>query len=126
MSQLNLRSISARRLLCLAFIALSLPVLCLGQTNRPNVPDGIKAFADQLLITKSSEERNDLVAANKELITTELRRVLIKHGNVLLTAGQYSQAFDVYGVAKFVAEQIGDKEGIATSSLDIGTVYYFQ
>src|SRR5258705_323674 len=126
MSQLNLRSISARRLLWFAFNALSLQVLCLGQTNRPNVPDRIKAFADQLSITRSSEERNDLVAANKELITAELRRVLIKHGNVLLTAGQYSQAFDVYGVAKFVAEQIGDKEGIATSSLDIGTVYYFQ
>src|SRR5258705_633941 len=126
MSHIKPRCISARRLLWFAFIALSLPVLCPGQTNRPNVPDRIEALADQLLITKSSEKRTDLVAANKELIPTELRRLLIKHGNVLLTAGQYSQAFDVYGVAKFVAEQIGDKEGIATSSLDIGTVYYFQ
>ena len=43
-----------------------------------------------------------------------------------LLAGRYSTAFDIYGIAQNVAEKIGDKEGVATAWLDIGTVYYFQ
>jgi tetratricopeptide (TPR) repeat protein len=41
-------------------------------------------------------------------------------------AGQYASAFDIYSLTRNVAEQIGDKEGVATALLDIGTVYYFQ
>src|SRR6185503_3978713 len=67
-----------------------------------------------------------LLAENTELVTTRLRKVLVQKGNVLLTAGQYAKAFDVYVAAKHVSEQIGDKEGVATATLDIGTVYYLQ
>ncbi len=41
-------------------------------------------------------------------------------------SAQYAKAFDVYSVAKRVAEQTNDKDSIATALLDLGTVYYLQ
>lgn len=83
-------------------------------------------FALTLTTLKSQEERDQLLAKNRALMTPDLRRVLIRQGNAQLLVGRYSTAFDIYGVARNVAEQIGDKEGVATAWLDIGTVYYFQ
>ena len=45
---------------------------------------------------------------------------------MLLIDGKYGPAFDIYRLAEQVAQQIGDKEGIATTALNIGSVYYFQ
>ncbi|HEX7330148.1 MAG TPA: tetratricopeptide repeat protein [Pyrinomonadaceae bacterium] len=83
-------------------------------------------LATTLVTLKTQEEREQLLAKNRALMTPDLRKALIKHGNSQLLAGRYSTAFDIYGVAQNVAEQIGDKEGVATAWLDIGTVYYFQ
>jgi tetratricopeptide (TPR) repeat protein len=83
-------------------------------------------LAINLVTLKSQEEREQLLARKRALVTPDLRKALIRHGNAQLLAGRYSNAFDIYGVAQNVAEQIGDKEGIATAWLDIGTVYYFQ
>jgi CHAT domain-containing protein/tetratricopeptide (TPR) repeat protein len=101
-------------------------VSVLAQTTRPNITDPIEILASELTSSKSEEERTALLSAKKELITINLRKALVQRGNILLTAGQYAKAFEVYGIAKRVAEQLGDKEGIAVASLDIGTVYYFQ
>jgi len=98
----------------------------LAQPTRPSFADPVETLAGQLANAKSDEERSALLAANKELLSRNLRQALIQKGNVLLTQGQYAKAFDVYGIAKRVADQIGDKEGVATASLDIGTVYYLQ
>ncbi|HEY0728822.1 MAG TPA: tetratricopeptide repeat protein, partial [Pyrinomonadaceae bacterium] len=83
-------------------------------------------LANTLVTLKSAEEREELLSKNRALMTPDLRKALIRHGNSQLLAGRYSTAFDIYGVAQNVAEQIGDKEGVATAWLDIGTVYYFQ
>lgn len=83
-------------------------------------------LATTLVTLKSQEEREQLLAKNRALMTPDLRKALIRHGNSQLLAGRYSHAFDIYGVAQNIAEQIGDKEGVATAWLDIGTVYYFQ
>ena len=119
-----LRHRSGFLILLAALVAGSVPVL--GQPTRPSVADPIENLAGQLANAKSDEERTALLAANKESLTINLRKALIQKGNVLLTQGQYAKAFDVYGIAKRVAEQLDDKEGIAAASLDIGTVYYFQ
>jgi CHAT domain-containing protein len=111
-------------ILLAALVAGSVSIL--AQPTRPSFADPIESLAGQLANAKSDEERTALLAANKASLTINLRKALIQKGNVLLTQGQYAKAFDVYGVAKRVAEQLGDKEGIATASLDIGTVYYFQ
>jgi CHAT domain-containing protein/cytochrome c-type biogenesis protein CcmH/NrfG len=67
-----------------------------------------------------------LLAAKKELVTTELAKELVKQGNFLLLAGKYSVAFDVYTLAGSVSTQIKDSGGLASASLNLGTVYYFQ
>lgn len=83
-------------------------------------------LASNLITLKSQQERDELLAKNQALMTPGLRRALIVKGNSQLMAGRYSAAFEIYGVAQNIAEKIGDKEGVATAWLDIGTVYYFQ
>jgi len=97
-----------------------------SQTQTPILPSEVDDFATLLITTKTPEERANLLANKKDLLTPALRRSLIRQGNIHLMAGQYASAFDIYSLTKNVAEQIGDKEGVATALLDIGTVYYFQ
>src|SRR5213594_318674 len=109
--------------------AILLTFLCANTNaqNEPlNAPSEFEDLAIILIATKSPQERELLLARKKGLKTPELRKALIRHGNEHLMAGRYSTAFEVYDLAKTIAEQIGDKEGIAAASLDIGTVYYFQ
>lgn len=120
----TVQQILRARILLIFLVATCTSVV--AQPVQPGLTDPVETLAGQLVTAKTEEERSSLLAARKELLTTFLRKALIQRGNVLLTSGQYAKAFDVYGVAKRVAEQIGDKEGIATASLDIGTVYYFQ
>jgi CHAT domain-containing protein len=94
-----------------------------GQTA--NVAD-FEDLALTLTTLQSPQEREQLLTQKKELMTPDLRKALIRQGNAQLMAGSYSRAFDIYGIARNVAEKIGDKEGVAAASLDIGTVYYFQ
>src|SRR5215216_7956655 len=83
-------------------------------------------LATTLVTLQSQQERERLLDKNKALVTPDLRKALIRKGNAQLLEGRYSSAFEIYGVAQNIAEQIGDKEGVATAWLDIGTVYYFQ
>ena len=110
----------------IVFAVISGSVSVSPQIIRPGFVDPVDDLAAQLSNAKSEQERSTLLATNKESVTIRLRRVLIQKGNVLLTAGQYAKAFDAYVAAKHVAEHINDKEGIATATLDLGTVYYLQ
>lgn len=104
-------------------------VLLLGVTIHAQTPPSLSEFEDlatTLIKLKSPEEREQLLAKHQALMTPDLRKALIRQGHSQLMAGRYSTAFDIYGVAQNISEQIGDKEGVATASLDIGTVYYFQ
>src|SRR6476659_9639055 len=106
-------------------------LLLVGLTIHAQTPPStslaeLEDFATTLITLKSQQEREQLLARNRALMTPDLRKALIRQGNTQLMAGRYSTAFDIYGVARSVAEQIGDKEGVAAASLDIGTVYYFQ
>lgn len=106
-------------------------LLCLAlrveaQTEPLTTDASFDDFATTLITTKSPTERESLLSQKKGLMTPALRKALIRQGNVHLMAGQYATAFDIYGLARNIAEKIGDKEGVASASLDIGTVYYFQ
>ena len=108
-----------------------IPVLLLSLNIQAQTPplaslSELEELATTLVTLKSQQEREQLLSKNRSLMTPELRKALITKGNSQLLAGRYSAAFDIYGVAQNVAEQIGDKEGVATAWLDIGTVYYFQ
>src|ERR1051325_5103030 len=106
-------------------------VLLLSLTINAQTPPStslteLEDFASTLITLKTPQERDQLLARNRALMTPDLRKALIRQGNTQLMAGRYSTAFDIYGVAQTVAERIGDKEGVAAAWLDIGTVYYFQ
>ena len=117
MSLLSLHPV--RSLLILLLLSLSICAQTPPQTDFDDL-------ANTLVTLKSSQEREQLLSKNPTLMTPDLRKALIRHGNSQLLAGRYSTAFDIYGVAQNVAEKIGDREGVATAWLDIGTVYYFQ
>ena len=119
----------SRRLQCLIFALVLIPcclVLAQSQAQTPILPSEVEDFATLLITTRTPEERANLLANKKDLLTPALRRSLIRQGNMHLMAGQYASAFDIYSLTRNVSEQIGDKEGVATALLDIGTVYYFQ
>jgi CHAT domain-containing protein/tetratricopeptide (TPR) repeat protein len=118
---LRLKPSLASLLLTLTFVTFAYP-----QAQPPVLPTEVDDFATLLITTKTPEERANLLANKKDLLTPALRRSLIRHGNIHLMAGQYASAFDIYSLTRNVSEQIGDKEGVATALLDIGTVYYFQ
>lgn len=90
------------------------------------IDEPTETLAAELLKAKAGPERDALLAARKSLVTRGLGRELIRQGNLLLLAGSYTLASDVYTVAQNVAEHIGDREGVATASLDLGTTLYFQ
>ena len=116
---LLVNSNSARALILLLVLSLH---ICAQTPPQADYDD----LATTLVTLKSQEEREQLLSKHRALMTPDLRKALIRHGNSQLMAGRYARAFDIYGVAQNVAEQIGDREGVATAWLDIGTVYYFQ
>ncbi|HEX6731710.1 MAG TPA: tetratricopeptide repeat protein, partial [Pyrinomonadaceae bacterium] len=97
-----------------------------AQTSPPTALAEFEDLATTLVRLRSPQERELLLTKKKELMTPELRKALIRQGNAQLLAGRYSTAFDIYGLAQNISEKIGDREGLATAWLDIGTVYYFQ
>lgn len=86
----------------------------------------IRELTQSLLKAQSPQERSDLLASNKELVTSVLRRWLISEGTTRLAEAKYTEASNAFNIAKFVAEQLQDHAGVATASLNIGTVLYLQ
>lgn len=106
----------------LSLIAVS-SICTAQQTLGPN------ADAERLaleLTMSPPAKRAELLAAHPEKLTVELRRELVQHGNLRFATTQYAQALEIYQLVEQISQQIGDKEGLATSWLNIGSVYYFQ
>ena len=112
------------RLTRVALLLTAIAVASAAQQTAPPATD-LQTFA-QALIDAPAQKRTDLLTTRADLINARLRRELVRHGNLLLLDGKYTPAFEVYQLAEKVAERIDDKEGIATTALNIGTVYYFQ
>ena len=113
---------TARAFLYLLLLSLSVSAQTPPRAELSEIDD----LATTLVTLKTPEEREELLAKNRTLMTPSLRKALITQGNSHLVAGRYSTAFEIYGIARNVAEKIGDKEGLATAWLDIGTIHYFQ
>src|SRR5687768_7075598 len=93
----------------LSRLALTLFLSLFAPMSLAQRPDSKFAdFARELLRSDSTAKRSELLAANKELVTIELGKELVKQGNFLLLAGKYSAAFDVYSLAGNVSSQIND------------------
>src|SRR5262249_41221666 len=86
----------------------------------------VEKLTAALLEAKTEEERNSLLAANKEFATVELQRALVKEGRRILNQGEYSQATSIFHFAQTVAEQINAKVGISNALNGIGIVHKLQ
>ena len=117
------RTRSMGRPICIFFLVTIIAGTCAAQ--RPTDSAGLDAFALQL-VNSSSQQRTELLAAHPELISVALRKELVRQGNILLVDAKYAPALEVYRLVEKITEQIGDKEGLAATSLNIGSVYYFQ
>ncbi|HKG45406.1 MAG TPA: tetratricopeptide repeat protein [Pyrinomonadaceae bacterium] len=113
-----------RLILGLLFLAVSFSVAVAQETIGPTNSDAGR-FAVEL-ITSPASKRTELLAAHPEQITIALRKELLQHGNLRFASTQYAQALEIYRLVEKISEQIGDKEGVAATWLNIGSVYYFQ
>lgn len=78
------------------------------------------------LTSSSAAKRDELLARHPEQITIALRRELIQHGNLRFASTDYARALEIYQLVERIAAQIDDKEGLASTWLNMGSVYYFQ
>jgi CHAT domain-containing protein/tetratricopeptide (TPR) repeat protein len=79
-----------------------------------------------LIAAKTQDERKELLQGERELVTAELWKALIRQGKRPYSQSNYQQALTIDELAKSIAEQIGDKEGIAQALNDMGAAQYSQ
>src|SRR5262249_30523700 len=91
--------------------------------NQSSEQSAVKNFAAQLIGAKTDEERTSFVKTNKDLVTVELQRSLLREGIRILTQEKPTQALSIFHFAQTVAEQIDDKLGVALALNDIGEGY---
>lgn len=83
-------------------------------------------LASAIAAAKTEEERKSLLAAEKELVTVELHKSVIKQGQRFSAQGVYAHALTLYQLALHIAEQLGDKTGIVEASQHIAAIHSFQ
>jgi CHAT domain-containing protein len=83
-------------------------------------------LAAAFISAKTEGERDALLEGEKDLITPELWKGLIREGKRQYSQSNFKQALRIDELAKFIAEQIGDKEGIAQALNDMAAVQDFQ
>ena len=83
-------------------------------------------LATKLVAARSQEERDALIAAEKEFVTAELWKALTAQAARQFNLSNYPQALTINQLSLSIAERIGDKEGIGQALSDIGSVKYFQ
>lgn len=82
-----------------------------------------KELAASLAAAKTDDERRRLLTDERELLTVELLRALMEQADVLRMKGSFEQSLVVLDVARRAAEQLGDKDGIATVLRGIGVIH---
>ncbi len=83
-------------------------------------------LAEALVKVESEAERAKLLAEEKELMTAELVWAMNEQGNRLYLQSRFDQSIAVYRLSQSIAEQVGDKAGIARALNNIGSIYNVQ
>lgn len=81
-----------------------------------------EALADALLSAETEAERERRMADGVRFLTTRLRRALVTRGDEARVRKDYGRAAKAYGLARDVAERLGDREGSAAALFGSGTV----
>ena len=117
-----MRQVSQPILVLLLLITSS---VCVAQDTISSTNSSTEKFAVEL-VSSPAAKRSELLAAHRERITVELRKELLQHGNLRFVSRQFAQALEIYQLVEKISEQIGDKDGLAATWLNMGSVYYFQ
>ena len=112
-------------LILVLLLLIIVPLLCVAQDTIGPTSSEAERFAVELASSPAAK-RTELLTAHPERITVALRRELIQQGNLRFASTQYAQALEIYQLVEKTSAQIGDKEGVATTWLNMGSVYYFQ
>ncbi|HEY6806757.1 MAG TPA: tetratricopeptide repeat protein [Pyrinomonadaceae bacterium] len=83
-------------------------------------------LAAALTSLKTEDERSALLAAEKELVTEKLVQELNRQGNGQRSKGNYPEALARFSIARKIAEQIGDRAGVAATQINVGNIYSLQ
>ncbi|HEU4835238.1 MAG TPA: tetratricopeptide repeat protein, partial [Pyrinomonadaceae bacterium] len=109
----------------LALFLLITSSVCVAQDSIGPTNSAAEKFASELANSPAAK-RTELLAAHREQITVELRKELLQHGNFRFATKEFTRALEIYQLVEKISEQIGDKEGLAATWLNMGSVYYFQ
>jgi CHAT domain-containing protein len=82
-------------------------------------------LAASLAASRTEQERKALLAANQDLVTVELLKVLTAKAGGLFDSGKYAEALALHQLAGDIAEKIGDKPGILDTSRNIGVAHFY-
>ena len=85
-----------------------------------------KELALSLIKAESEQERNQILAANKSLVTIELRKALIAEGNEFRLRSEFAKAMEVFQLAQNVSKQMNDEAGVGYALRGIGIVHSVQ
>jgi CHAT domain-containing protein/tetratricopeptide (TPR) repeat protein len=80
-------------------------------------------LARRLIAAGTVEERESLLAQDKELLTVELRRAVLALAISFFNQDKYAQSLDATNLARSIAERIGDRAGIAATWINTGLLY---
>src|SRR5262245_51394444 len=83
-------------------------------------------LAEALVKVESEAERAKLLTEEKELVTAELVRAMIEQGYRTYLQSGFDQSIAIYRLSQSIAEQIGDKAGIARALNKIASSYNIQ
>jgi CHAT domain-containing protein/tetratricopeptide (TPR) repeat protein len=77
-----------------------------------NDQEKVRRLVEQLTVAKTSEEANELLRAQPELVTPELVTALTKQARELLARGKQPEALMICDLAWNIAQRLGDKRGM--------------
>jgi len=86
----------------------------------------IEELAAALIAAKTDAERAALLDSRKELVTPELRKSLIAHGDRFSEQRNLQKAFIAFTSARDVARRINDRDGLASALARLGNTHMAQ
>lgn len=78
------------------------------------------------LAAAANATRESIIEHNPELRSPALTRALIAQGNRLRTQGKFTEALELYQLARAEAERAGDRAGVAATFRSVGTTRRMQ
>lgn len=94
--------------------------LSLAQQPAPTPNPVIESFANQLLAAETAAARDELIAANKDLLTAELAAELLQKGKQAMSKNEFPAAEKAFRLSLKASETTNNQAGIAAALRNLG------